>query len=333
MSRGGQGGVALVTALLVVALASIAATAMVHRLALDIRRGGNLMAMERAHQYARGMELWALDVLARDAEKSPGLDSRNEVWATALPPVEVPEGRLGGQLEDLDGRFNLNNLVISGVRQSRQIERFRRLLEVLSLDPGLADRVVDWLDADTTPEREGAEDDLYGRLSPAYRTANSAMADLSELRLIAGVDAEVFSRLAPHVAVLPVTGEPTRINVNTATLPVLTALDPVITPRIATALYQEGRADYPSISEFLSQPELAPHRLNLLPLQADTISLDSRFFAARGMIEVEGRIYYFVSRIEQVGTGAFRVTARSPEPFFAVYERARDAGGEADRVN
>ncbi len=311
-----QRGVALVTALLVVALASIVAVSMAHRMQMDIRRTGNLLATERGYQYARGLELWALAALELDARESAGRDSRTEAWASELPVVDLDEGRLAGRMEDLDGRFNLNNLVIDGRRRSDQMDAFERLLAALALDPALARRCVDWIDADTTMEREGAEDDSYGRLRQPYRAANAPFVDISELRLIQGVSAEVFDQLAPHVSVIPVTGQPTAINVNTATIPVLMSLHPVFTRPVAEALFQDGLANYDSLDAFLEQPEIRLHAQTLIVLrQQQLISLDSRHFVARGLIEIDGRQRRFLSLIVESDPGQFAVRWRSPDRF------------------
>lgn len=57
-----QTGVALITAMLVVALASVAAVAMTSRQQLDIRRTGNILHADQAYLYALGGELWAKDL-------------------------------------------------------------------------------------------------------------------------------------------------------------------------------------------------------------------------------------------------------------------------------
>ncbi|MEM9530616.1 MAG: type II secretion system minor pseudopilin GspK [Pseudomonadota bacterium] len=307
-----QRGVALITALLVVALATMAAAAMTYRQQLDVRRTGNTLALERGVHYARGLELWALAALELDARESPGLDSRQEPWASELPVIELPEGRLRGRLVDLDGRLNLNNLVVDGRRQSDWIARFERLLTVLNLDPALAQRCVDWIDVDSTAEPGGAEDDRYLSRQPPYRAANAPFAHLSELRLIDGVTAEVFDQLAPHVTVLPTPLLPTPVNVNTASIPVLMSLHPAITQQVATALYQDGQASFRSLTDFYAHPSIRPRAQSLLVLQQSVITLDSRFFLARGVIEVEERVRRFASLIAEQG-GRFDVLWRLPE--------------------
>jgi general secretion pathway protein K len=56
---------------------------------------------------------------------------------------------------------------------------------------------------------------------PPYRTPNQALTTVSELAAIEGMDRATFKVLEPHVTALP--GR-TKINVNTATAPVLLSL-------------------------------------------------------------------------------------------------------------
>ncbi len=305
-TRSAQRGVALITALLIVALATLAATAMAYRMQLDIRRAGNLAALERAHQYARGLEAWALNALREDARESAGRDSRQEPWAHALPVIELDQGRLRGRMQDLDGRFNLNNLFVAGTRQSAQIERLRRLLSALELNPALAEAIADWLDPDPVAATDGAEDGTYLRARPPYRAANRHLAHVSELRLISGVDREVYRRLEPHVSALPVADAPTAINVNSASVPVLMSLNAAITADAAERIHQDGQADFGSLTEFNEHPSIAA--LNLPPIA--NVSVDSRYFLAHGVIEIEQRVQHFYSLIEQ-GQRGFAVIQRS----------------------
>lgn len=216
-----QRGVALVMAILVVALATTAATALISREALDLERTANLVEGDQAWAYVEGGEAWARQILRRDL-KDNKTDSAQDDWAQLPPPIQVPGGYLSGHIEDLQGRFNLNNLVTGeGKPDSREMAFFRRLLRNLGLDEGIAQAVADWIDPDVEAlAPSGAEDDFYAGLNPPYRTPNRPMADASELRLVRGVTPEVYDRLAPYVAALP---EKTPINLNTAAAVVVAA--------------------------------------------------------------------------------------------------------------
>jgi general secretion pathway protein K len=245
--------VALVTALLVVALAAVATAALARHQQLAIQRSANLLNAEQAYLYAVGAEAFARQVLRRDAEDGP-IDHPFEAWATLVPPTHIDGGDLVGRLDDLQGRFNLNNLVDGNGPVTDQVALLQRLLARLELQPDVAWSVVDWLDGDQEPSPSGGAEDLdYLRLDPAYRTAGRLLTSPSELLLIDGFDMAAYQRLAPHVTALP---GPAPLNVNTASTLLLQALADDITPDLAERLADGRDADgYAGIDLFLDEVE------------------------------------------------------------------------------
>lgn len=251
-----QRGVALVTALLVVSLATVAAVAMATRFQIDLRRTGNLLNGEQAYAYALSAESWASVVLRQDLQDSQH-DSLDEGWSTALPPIPVEGGFVNGRVEDLQGRFNVNNVVkVGGSVNKLQLEYYKRLLDLLGLEPELAPALLDWLDGDinaTFPD--GAEDDEYLRADIPYRAGNRPLVDVSELRLVKGYTPEVILALEPHVTVLPV---PTPININTATPIVLQALHAELDESdIEQLIATRDETAFTDLKEFLAHDALA----------------------------------------------------------------------------
>lgn len=299
--RRAQRGVALLTALLVVALATIAAVAMTREQGLAIRRAENLRNAEQAWQYALGLEAYARKRLHEDRVKGGRMDALNENWAGRMPPLPVEHGQITGRIEDLDGRFNVNSLL--GPDEAIQGERFRRLLGVLGLDPALEAAVRDWLDADVQVSGAGAEDYAYGGLDPAYRAGNARLVHPSELRLVLGVNARAWERLEPHVTALPATDS--RINVNTATAPVLRSLADGIGEEQARDMTRGGHTGYESVSEFLDSPALA----ELLVPRAG-LDVASRYFLARGVVQQGSDVFHFHSLIHRPPQGELTVLMR-----------------------
>lgn len=215
-----QSGVALITAVLITAIASMIAVSLIARQDLDIRRSSNVLDNDRAYVFALGAEGWVRHILDRDDRKKDSLD---EDWALTLPPIAVEGGQIAGRIEDLQARFNLNNLVSAeGKQNPAQVALFQRLLSALGLNPDIAIAAGDWIDEDVEPFFPGgAEDDEYSSLPSPYRAANRPFASPSELRLVKGMTAEAYAALAPYITALPVR---TPINVNTAAAPVLAAV-------------------------------------------------------------------------------------------------------------
>lgn len=217
-----QAGVALITAMLIMALATIAATQLVAESSLSIRRTGNLLAMDQAMLYALGAESWVIEILEQDGRESE-IDYLGEVWATPLPPLEVEGGVIQGTVEDMQARFNINNLVANdGTPNQPALEQFKRLLELLELDQKYATLTLDWLDPDaqeTFPD--GAEDSIYTGLEPPYRAGNGLVTTTSELLALPDFGYVYYDVLSPHIAALP---RNTPINVCTASGYVLDSL-------------------------------------------------------------------------------------------------------------
>jgi general secretion pathway protein K len=217
-----QRGVALITAVLMVALATILAVNVIYRGMLDQRRAGTLFALDQAFEVALGAEAWAADVLQRDQQQSQG-DNYAENWAKPLPPLPVEGGTVSGRLTDLQGRFNLNSLVFAdGTTNPDAVQRLARIRGSLDLEPGWASTMADWIDEDTQPGfPDGAEDTVYTGQNPPYLAANMPITRASELLSMPGFGPERYAKLKPFVTALPVG---TALNVCTAPGIVLDAL-------------------------------------------------------------------------------------------------------------
>jgi general secretion pathway protein K len=171
-ARRAQRGVALITAVLIVALATILAVSVGFKGYLDQRRTATTFALDQGFEVALGGEAWASDALRRDALQSPKTDDFTEEWATPIPPIPIEGGEFEGVLEDMQGRFNLNSLVMfeggSYKVEPLALKRFSRLLEILELEEKWASIIADWIDSDADAGfPSGAEDSSYTSLTPA----------------------------------------------------------------------------------------------------------------------------------------------------------------------
>ena len=217
-------GVALIIALVVVALATVLATRIGAQAALGQRRGAALLAQEKSFEVSLGAEAWATEIL-RDAMAASSRDSLDQLWAQCLPPIPVEDGVVSGCMEDMEGRFNINNLVkIDGTKNQVAFDQFTRLLEAVGLEPRWASAALDWIDADGIVDGvDGAEDSTYLSQVPPYRTANHLLSSTTELLALSGFGIDRFRKLAPYIAALP---PGTAINVCTASGLVLDTLAP-----------------------------------------------------------------------------------------------------------
>lgn len=216
-------GVALLTALIIVAIASAIAAAMFFDTGLILRRTEGGLARERAVLLTGAAEAIAARILREELETGSAPIHPGQRWANPQGPIEIEgAGRVQGQLIDLQGRFNLNQLVDrTGRIDPVALEVFERLLRNLDLEPSWAAKVADWIDADDMPTTGGGEDDVYTSMMPGYRPPNRSITSVSELLWLPDFDLTRYARLSPYVAALP---RDSTINLCSASAPLLDAL-------------------------------------------------------------------------------------------------------------
>ena len=243
-----QGGVALITVLLITAILVGLTTQILSSHHLLINQHQNTFEGEQALQYVLGVEELARQALYDDAVNSgPDVDHLEELWMQPVVPFDLDGiGIMQAYILDINGCFNVNTLADDPSQVN--YKRLQRLLGTLQLPLSLADLVRDWVDPDLTPSGLGAEDSVYQLKDPAYLAANQPMLDLSELNLLADVDSAHVQLLAQHVCLLPETQS--KINVNTADTMTLALLDAGISQQDAETITQQPRS-YQTVVDFV----------------------------------------------------------------------------------
>ncbi len=115
---------------------------------------------------------------------------------------------------DLDARLDLN------AADEPTLQAFLGQFVATGQAKQLAAALEDWRDDDDLTRAEGAEAAEYERAGSPFRPANRPLQRLDELTRIKGFTDSLAARIAPYVTV---NGDG-RVNLNTAALPVLTAL-------------------------------------------------------------------------------------------------------------
>lgn len=222
----------MLVAILLVALGTIIAVAIAYESAMSARRSSATFDFDEAllvAQGAEGLAAYGLRAVMQSTKSGPtggGDIYPAQPWSQPVGPLEVVPGvTLEAQLEDLQGRFNLNWLGVAtnGQPDKTVVQAFTRLLESLGLEPKWTDLIIDWIDQNQTPRPEGAEDSAYLSQSPPYLTANQYITSISELLALRGFTRENFDRLAPYISALPPT---TGLNICSARGKVLDAFTP-----------------------------------------------------------------------------------------------------------
>jgi len=260
-----QSGIAALTAILVVTIATVLAVNLLWQTSVDLRRTESLLLQDQARQYNLGGEEVARFVLAEDYRQDgvTGIDTTKEYGEQPLAFEVDSSSNLVGLIDDQQGRFDLNGLIgTDGKRIDDAAIQFERLLTLLPLerplDPGtataLVEATIDWIDPDQSPLLNGAEDDQYTGRQPPYRPANFWFTSTSELLAVQGFTPEIYAALRRHVTALPrpTDGGRWKLNINTATDLVLASLLPDLGPLDVEAFvngaYEDQadfRADFP----------------------------------------------------------------------------------------
>ena len=106
-----------------------------------------------------------------------------------LPPIPFGDSVVQIEVEDINGKLNVNQLVNSfdtSIINNRQLERFQRLSEYLKIPANIWDGVIDWIDEDDIPQSYGYEKEHYETLTPPRKIKNGWLHSLEELLLIPG---------------------------------------------------------------------------------------------------------------------------------------------------
>lgn len=261
-----QQGVALVTAVLIVAVCATAAASILSRLELDIRRTANVVNADQALRYGVAAEDFIAALLKVEAENTK-VDHPGEEWAKPIT-LPIEDGFLQGQLLDQSGCFNINNLDGRNAKEHRA--QLGRLLSALGLDPGIEQAVTDWVDPDSNATApSGAEDGQYLSQDPPYRAANTSIDSVSELRLVFGINDETYNKLRPHVCATP---KNRPININTASVEVLMSLSANFSKSTAEAIHaqiREFESPFESEKAFKADGRLSGYQIKV-PIGVNT---------------------------------------------------------------
>lgn len=297
--RESERGGALLTVLLLVAIMSALSVAALEKLRLSTRLAANGAAADQARLYAIGAEAIAMDRISQLNTVTAGSATLTYGWSDQPFTLPLPGGIVTARLGDGGNCFNLNSVVeglIVGDYAPRElgVRQFVWLMQALGIPPVDARRVaaslVDWIDADSAPNPDGAEDDYYTRSATPYRAANTLMSDVTELRAVAGVTPELYATLRPWICALPTT-DLSPINVNTlgpdqAPLVAMLIPDQLDLPRARQILAQRPDGGWDSITSFW---ELSALQALTPPMEVqDQTKLQTRWFNLALDVEIGG---------------------------------------------
>ncbi|MES2280972.1 MAG: type II secretion system minor pseudopilin GspK [Pseudomonadota bacterium] len=212
-----QAGAALLLAMLTVSLVAIFAAGAFWRQWQEIE----VTSAERARVQARWILIstrdWARSILREDAIRGPA-DNLAEQWAMPIQEIslstflqnpnastEDADSKLSLQINDLQSRINLRNLMEAGTTANLELRKLEKLFDLLKLDREQLNQLAS--------AAGGQAAGINGQTSQLLPQSMNELAWL-------GLSPATIASLKPYVILLP---EQTPVNINTASAIVICA--------------------------------------------------------------------------------------------------------------
>ncbi|WP_073524743.1 general secretion pathway protein GspK [Pseudomonas fluorescens] len=270
-----QRGVALLSVLLVMSLALLLTAGMLRSHHLMVQSSARQIHQLQLRQLALSAEAWAMVTLMAPHDDASSLTHHGQAWSRASWPFDAHGARVTLEIEDLSARLNINALLGTGQVDQVIEQRWLRLLASLGL-PALDLRAA----GDVPAQRE-----------------------LSQLRLLPGIDGQTLRRLDPWVALLP---RDASLNINTALPQMLATLEGVSPPTAVALASQRPATGYASVQAFTRDPLIAG-----LGVSGHGLGVSSRWFRIKVDVRLGTGRFHLASEVErELKTGRWRVVQR-----------------------
>ena len=312
-----QQGIALITILVMVALATILAATIAKRQANTAENTAYLMRHNQSLLYAKSAEAFFSELLVDDAENAGDIDHLQENWAKPMPAFPVEDGFVSGTLQDESGKFNLNSLVnIDGTPNPQAKIWFEKLLVRVGLPEKLSEAVIDWQDADDeTIGAMGAEASYYQGLPHGYLAPNSKFHSVEELKLVRGFEGQKYLQIADYVSAAPASD--TKVNINTAPAMLLASLDPKLDVNAVQDILQQRQANleyFSNINDLWAIEPFTQVNTDVRNEVNDLLGVQSSYFKAKIEVLLSERKRQFSSDLVRKDKTVY-VAYRSMAPF------------------
>ena len=325
-------GVALITVLLVVALATILATEMTARLQVQLQRSANIQFNQQAYWYAMSAEALAKRVLQLDNEQDEDVTNLKQQWARGENTYPVDNGQITGVIYDLHACLNLNALRAEsaegieagdgsgeGQNKSPQRQTLERLLVKLNIEgvgefeaEYMADALTDWLDEnDRLSSNGGAEDNDYAGREYPHFAANHYLASVSELRVIEHFTPAIIAAIKPYVCVVPQSASH-QININTLTeeqAVLLSALLDISQDEANNIIRARDEEGFDEVEAFYNLPEVT--QLNISEPLKQQFVVDSEYFTLKANAEFNSSYFNLTSTLQVIDNKTVNVVSRT----------------------
>lgn len=312
-----QQGIALITILVMVALATILAATIAKRQVNTAENTAYLMRQNQSLLYAKSAEAFFSELLVDDAENAGDIDHLQENWAKPMPAFPVEDGFVSGTLQDESGKFNLNSLVNNDGTPNPQAKIwFEKLLVRVGLPEKLSEAVIDWQDTDDeTVGAMGAEASYYQGLPQGYLAPNSKFHSVEELKLVRGFEGQKYLQIADYVSAAPASDS--KVNINTAPAMLLASLDPKLDVNAVQHILQQRQANleyFSNINDLWTIEPFTQVSTDVRNEVNDLLGVQSSYFKAKIEVLLSERKRQFSSDLVRKDKTVY-VAYRSMAPF------------------
>ncbi|OIU82951.1 general secretion pathway protein GspK [Acinetobacter sp. AR2-3] len=312
-----QQGIALITILVMVALATILAATIAQRQAATAESTAYLMRQNQSLMYAKSAEAFFSELLVDDAENAAEVDHLQETWAQPMPAFPVDDGYVSGIVQDESGKFNLNSLITAeGTVNENAKALFELILKRAGLPEQLSEAVIDWQDQDElTSGAMGAESNYYQGIPNAALPPNAKFHSIEELKLVRGFEENKYKLVEPYLTAAPLQESP--VNINTASAFLLASMDEKLDVNAVQQLLDQRQANlehFSNVSELWSLEPFAQVEAGKRNLLNSQLGVQSNYFKARIEVVLSERKRQFSSDLVRQDKQVY-VAYRSMAPF------------------
>lgn len=264
-------GMALINALIVVAALAAVSLALMARTDAARQRLELRLSADQSALYLDAAQLLARRII--EAASSETVHA-GQAWAIPRADEQIDRGTVGWEIDDLQGRFNVNWLM----RTDSMGEAARAALPLLARSQGVPADVANRMRSALDPMnlfRESAFGGAAGVSNPPVLP----LAMPEGLRLVSGAGGDRLDRLMPFLAALP---PETELNINTARPEIIGAFMPSLRPRDLVLIDERKRQQpFEDIFEFLDWSVVAFGEERTLALEGLDLGTGSHWFELR----------------------------------------------------
>ncbi len=310
-----QRGVAVITALLLTALAITLVASLFWQQQVQVRSIENQRLQLQTQWILRGALDWARLILQEDAKHS-SIDTLDEPWTIELSETRLDQyvensrsdsdqtdAVLIGRIVDAQGRYNLRNLLSNNLPNPTEVVVFARLLKSLNLAPELAQATADAMAASVKRATTSSD----GKSNTTPNAVSLPFTHNEDLLAVPGFSGEILRILKDYVIFLP---EQTNVNVNTASAVVLAARVPNLSLTDARLMVTDReRLTFKDVNDFMARIPDKQTSGTGTGITDYKISADTHYFIVNGKVRLNRATLEMQALLARPGAG-FNTTVK-----------------------